>query len=184
MSRKKPGWTEPGPVVDRDALRAAEARKGTAAANPVLSLAPAPPQAVEWRHAGPSGFAGSGASQQPAVRRHEAPDGSAASGASVRAAASAASPAPAKDGSGDAKDTRSPAEIEADIEQARQRLADTLDELTERLSPRAVLRRGNSVVRGAFVAEDGSVRKDRAALAVGAVLSAIGGAVALRKLAR
>ena len=149
MSRKKPGWTEPGAVIDREAQRAAEARKGTAAANPVLSLAPAP--------------------QQPVARRHGASGGS---------------PVSAKDGSGDGKDTRSPAEIEADIERTRQRLADTLDELSERLSPRAVLRRGDSVVRGAFVAEDGSVRKDRAALAVGAVLTAVGGAVALRKLAR
>jgi len=161
MSRKKPGWTEPGAVIDRETQRAAEARKGTAAANPVLSLAPTPPQ--------------------PVVRRHGGSGGPTGSGASVR---STASPASAKDGSGDGKDTRSPAEIEADIERTRQRLADTLDELSERLSPRAVLRRGNSVVRGAFVAEDGSVRGDRAALTAGAVLTAVGGAVALRKLTR
>jgi hypothetical protein len=88
------------------------------------------------------------------------------------------------DPSKDAPDTRSPAEIEADIEQTRDRLAGTLDELTERLSPRAVLRKADSAVRGAFVAEDGAVRKDRAALAVGAVASAVGGLVALRRWRR
>ena len=165
MSRKKPGWTEPGAVIDREAQREArreaEARKGTAAANPVLSLAPNPPR--------------------PAVRRRAASGASGASAASTRSAGPTAS---AGDGSAGAPDDRSPAQIEADIERARQRLAGTLDELSERLSPRAVLRRGNAAVRGAFVAEDGSVRKDRAALAVGAVVSAIGGTVALRRLRR
>jgi hypothetical protein len=83
-----------------------------------------------------------------------------------------------------APDTRSPAEIEADIERTRARLADTLDELSERLSPRAVLRQANSSARGVFVAPDGSLRKDRAALAVGALVSVVGGAVALRQLRR
>jgi hypothetical protein len=168
MSRKKPGWTEPGAVIDREAQREArreaEARKGTAAANPVLSLAPNPPQ--------------------PSARRRAASGASGASGASAASTRSARPTASAGDGSAGAPDDRSPAQIEADIERARQRLAGTLDELSERLSPRAVLRRGNAAVRGAFVAGDGSVRKDRAALAVGAVVSAIGGTVALRGLRR
>jgi hypothetical protein len=141
MSRQKPEWTEPGAVPDQ----AEESRKGTAAAHPMLSLAPEP--------------------ATPAGRP------SAAAGA----AAGQAEHAP---------DTRSPAEIEADIERTRERLADTLDELSERLSPRAVLRRANSAARGVFAAPDGSVRKDRAALAVVALLSAIGGAVALRQSRR
>ena len=139
MSRKKPGWTEPGTVVDRTAIdHALEARKGTAAAHPVLSLAPAP---------------------APAVSRHEAAESN-----------------------GHAPDTRSPAQIEADITATRDRLAGTLDELSERLSPRGVLRQANSSVRGAFLAEDGSVRKDRAAMAVGALAAVLGGLVAARKL--
>lgn len=153
MSRNKPGWTEPGTVIDRTERGrkgtraratppAEEARMGTAAAHPVLSLAPKP--------------------QQP-VRRFSAS---------------------AQAGSGHEPDTRSPAEIEAEIERTRDRLADTLDELSERLSPRAVLRRANSSLRGVFVAEDGTVRKDRAALTVGALVSAVGGAVALRRLRR
>ena len=142
MSRKKPDWTEPGSVVDRAAPRADEARKGTAAQHPVLSLAPNPASPVRR----PSGSARADAGREPI--------------------------------------TGSPAEIEAEIERTRDRLAGTLDELTERLSPRAALRRANSSARGVFVAEDGSVRKDRAAMAVGALVSAIGGAVALRRLRR
>ena len=140
MSRKKPGWTEPGAVIDRDEP-AVESRKGTAAQNPVLSLAPTP--------------------QPPGTGR---------------AAGSADSDADAEHPS----DTRSAAEIEADIAQTRDRLAGTLDELSERLSPRAALRRANSSVRDVFVATDGSVRKDRAALTLGALLSVVGGLVAVR----
>jgi hypothetical protein len=147
MSRQKPGWTEPGAVADQ----AEEARKGTAAAHPVLSLAPEP--------------------AAPARRP---------SAASARRSASGGS----AEGAEQAPDTRSPAEIEAEIERTRARLAGTLDELAERLSPRAVLRRADSSMRGVFVAPDGSLRKDRAALAVGALVSAVGGAVALRRSRR
>jgi hypothetical protein len=143
MSRKKPGWTEPGTVIDRAAQQAADARKGTAAEHPVLSLAP---------------------NQQPPARRPSASTG----------ADAGHEPTPGA----------SPAEIEAEIERTRDRLAGTLDELTERLSPRAVLRRANGAVRGVFVAADGSVRRDRAALAAGALVSAVGGAVALRSRRR
>jgi len=191
MSRKKPGWTEPGPVIDQERraeLRAAEERKGTAAANPVLSLAPKPPEPGRRRPgAGASAAAGSGASAvraRPGTSDASVAARSARSGASAVSGASAWSGASAVDGSGGAPDARSPAEIEAEIERTRQRLADTLDELSERLSPRAVLRRADSSLRDAFVAEDGSVRRDRAALAIGAVVSAVGGVVALRKLRR
>ena len=133
MSAKKTAWTAPG-SIDPAADDAAEARKGTAAANPVLSLAPEP---------------------APGTRRGAGADGSAA-------------------------DHRSPAQIEAEIEQTRDRLAGTLDELTERLSPRAALRRADSAARGAFVNPEGAVRKDRAAMAAGTVLAVVGGWVALR----
>jgi hypothetical protein len=130
MSAKKSAWTAPGPIDE-----AGEARKGTAAAHPVLSLAP----------------------DKQAKRR----DGA--------------------DGAEAAPDNRSPAEIEADIEQTRDRLAGTLDELSDRLSPRAALRKANTAVRGAFVTPDGAVRKNRAAAVLGGVVSVVGGAVALRR---
>ena len=139
MSAKKPAWTAPGPI-DQAAHDPAEARKGTAAENPVLSLAPAP--AAGTRRNGSAG----------------------------------------DDGSGHAADTRSPAQIEAEIEQTRDRLAGTLDELSERLSPRAALRRADSAVRETFASPDGAVRKDRAAMAAGALLAAVGGCVALLRV--
>jgi hypothetical protein len=139
MSRKKPDWTEPGAVVDRPAIDdALESRKGTAAAHPVLSLAPAP---------------------RPVVRRDPA---AVVSGEVVT-------------------DHRSPAEIEADIAATRDRLAGTLDELSERLSPRGVLRQANSSLREAFLTEDGSVRRDRAAMAVGVLVALLAGWVAARR---
>jgi Protein of unknown function (DUF3618) len=133
MSAKKAAWTAPGSI--EPPTDSAEARKGTAAAHPVLSLSLAPPAGT---------------------RR----DGSSAG----------------KDGQ---PDTRTPAEIEADIAQTRVRLAGTLDELSERLSPRAAVRRANSNVRGAFVTPEGSVRKDRAAMVAGGLAAVVGGGVAL-----
>lgn len=138
MSAKKPAWTAPGPI-DPAAGNAVETRKGTAASNPVLSLAP---------------------ESRDSARR--------AMGAGGAGGATAAA------------DQRSPAQIEAEIEQTRDRLAGTLDELTERLSPRAALRRADTAARRAFTGPDGGVRKDRAAMAAGAVLATVGGCVALR----
>lgn len=135
MSANKPAWTSPGPV--EQSHEAAEARKGTAAADPVLSLAP------DHR-----GHRGSAADASP--NGQQAPD------------------------------KRTPAEIEADIELTRNRLAGTLDELTERLSPRAALRKANKTARGAFVTPDGDVRKGRAAMVAGAVTGVLGAVLALR----
>jgi hypothetical protein len=144
MSAKKHAWTEPGPIIDPDTHVAAESRKGTAAANPVLSLAPRPQPPIRTRAAGGG---------QNGHNGHER-----------------------------APDNRSPAQIEADIELTRDRLAGTLDELSERLTPRALMRRANTKARGLFVAQDGGVRKDRAAIAAGSVISVVGGCVALRRL--
>src|SRR6185503_9171818 len=108
MSAKKHAWTEPG-AIDQDA-DSAETRKGTAAANPVLSLAPR---------------------SQTSIGR-------------------ASSNGKAPRGSDQAADHRSPAQIEADIEHTRDRLAVTLDELTERLTPRALMRQAHARARGAF----------------------------------
>jgi hypothetical protein len=134
MSAKKAAWTAPGSIEPPTDDSAVEARKGTAAAHPVLSLSLAPP--ADARRNGSSGHEG-----QP--------------------------------------DTRTPAEIEAEIAQTRVRLAGTLDELSERLSPRAAVRRANSSVREAFTTGDGSMRKDRTAMAAGALAAVVGGGVAL-----
>lgn len=79
------------------------------------------------------------------------------------------------------KDTRSPAEIEADLDRTREHLSETLDELTERLSPRDLLRRGGLRVKYQLVSErTGEMRKQRLAVLLGAVSMMVGGMVALR----
>lgn len=99
-----------------------------------------------------------------------------------RAPATRPATAPVRTGPvhGEIMDHRSPAAIEADIAATRDRLAGTLDELSERLSPRGVLRQANTSARGVFLSEDGSVRKGRAALAVGGLVAVLGGLVAVR----
>ncbi|MBR7834491.1 DUF3618 domain-containing protein [Actinospica durhamensis] len=139
MSTKKRSWTEPGPI-DYETHTAADTRMGTAASNPVLSLAPRP--------ATPAGRGATAGN-----RSH---------------------------GSERTPDHRSPAQIEADIEQTRDRLAVTLDELTDRLTPRALLRQTNAKARAAFVAANGRVRVEQAALLAGTAASAVFAVVALR----
>jgi hypothetical protein len=136
------GWTVPGPI-DED-----EARKGTAAANPVLI---ATPNGV---------IAGSGAVQP--VKDHQAEE---------------AEEAP--------RDTRTPAEIEAEIDQTRAHLSNTLDELTERLSPANLARLGGRSAKAQFVdTETGRLKRGRTAAVAGSVAAAAGGLAALKRLRR
>ncbi len=129
-----PGGIEwsPASPVDRE-----EARKGTAAAKPVLVMTP---------------------------------DGAVAG---VRL-----------DGAGvHVKDIRSPAEIEADIDRTREHLAATLDELSDRLTPRNLARSGGRIVKAQFVdVETGKVRAGRVAVVAGGGVAMIAGLLALRGL--
>lgn len=134
-----------------------DAYKGTAAANPVLVLSPdAPP--VRAPYYGAPGKAGH-PEDRPASESGEQ-DAEAV------------------------RDTRSPAQIEADLTATRTRLSGTLDELQERLSPRTLARQTGRKVKGGFVDPDsGRVRRSRAALAAGAagaVVAALAAARALR----
>lgn len=87
---------------------------------------------------------------------------------------------PGPDGEG-ARDTRSPARIEADLDATRARLAETLDELQERLSPRTLARQTGRRVKGGFVDPGtGRVRRTRAALAAGVAAGAAGVLAAVR----
>jgi hypothetical protein len=65
---------------------------------------------------------------------------------------------------------RSYAEIQADLEAQRARLSSTVDAIAERVRPDALAQRGADKVRGAFVHPDGSLRIDRVAMVVGAVV--------------
>ena len=154
MAEKRTAWTVPGPVAD-------DAYKGTAAANPVLVLSPdaAPVRAPYYGTTRTTGHP-----EEPAAH----PGGGAAAEQDAEAV----------------RDTRSPAQIEADLTATRSRLSDTLDELQERLSPRTLARQTGRKVKGGFVDPDsGRVRRSRAALAAGAagaVVAALAAARALR----
>lgn len=135
-------WTVPG-RIDQD-----EARKGTAASDPVLVLTP------DGNVAG--------------VRL----DGPGAGTVATEA-----------DGAVPIRDTRSPAEIEAEIDRTREHLAATLDELSERLSPRSLARTGGRQIKAQFVdAETGRPRTARMAALAGGAGAVIGGLLALRSL--
>jgi len=57
-----------------------------------------------------------------------------------------------------------------DIEQTREQLADTIDALVDRASPKNVAARQLARVKAEFVAADGSPRVDQIGKAAGAVL--------------
>lgn len=75
---------------------------------------------------------------------------------------------------------RSLDEVEAELAAARLRLAGTVDELSDAVSPQQVARRQADRVRGYFVEPDGSLRSDRIAKVAGVVV----GLLALRTVVR
>lgn len=81
----------------------------------------------------------------------------------------AAVPAPA---------SRTPEQIQADIDETQQQLAATVDELSDRLSPQALAEDATGVVKGWFLHPDGSVKGKPLAI-VGGTLA---GLLVLRKL--
>ncbi len=70
-----------------------------------------------------------------------------------------------QDGAGE----RSPDRIVADIEQTRDRLAGTIDEITVRVAPKNVARKGADSLRAQFLHPDGSPRVERVAPIAGVV---------------
>jgi hypothetical protein len=75
---------------------------------------------------------------------------------------------------------RTPAEIEAEIERTRQRLAGTVDAIAYRVSPGQVARRGAESAKAQVVDERGHLRTGRAA-AIAAVAVAVIGLFAWRR---
>ena len=143
---KRGGFTAPGPIEQ------VEARKGTAATDPVLVLTP-DGNVAGVRIDGPHASDGPGAI---------ATDG---------------------DGVVQVRDNRSPAEIEADIDRTREHLAATLDELSDRLSPRSLARTGGRQVKAQFIdARTGRPRTVRLAVLAGGVGAVVGGLFALHSL--
>lgn len=76
--------------------------------------------------------------------------------------------------------SRTPAEIERDIEATRARLAISIDELADRVSPKNVAKRGAEKARLTVVDETGSPRTSRIA-AIGAAVATVAGIVLWRR---
>lgn len=71
-------------------------------------------------------------------------------------------------------DTRTPESIEGDIEQARDQLVATLAQIKAETAPAALARRGGKAVAGLFINEQGGVRPERIAAAVGVIAAIVG----------
>ena len=71
-----------------------------------------------------------------------------------------------------------------EIEQIRQRLAGTVDELVDRAHPKAVANRAVGNVKAKFVDETGSPRMETILPAVGIVAAVLAVLVVLRRLTR
>jgi hypothetical protein len=75
--------------------------------------------------------------------------------------------------------------LEREIEQTRQRLASTIDQLTHRASPRTIVRREVTSVKSHFVdLESGAPRTDNILKAAGAVAGVVVLLAVIRRVAR
>jgi hypothetical protein len=81
---------------------------------------------------------------------------------------------PAKDVEKAAPSVRSPAQIEADLDVVRARLAGRIDDLEDYVAPKNVARRGVDSVKRVFVDEYGGIKPDRVLMAAGAVVLLVG----------
>lgn len=84
---------------------------------------------------------------------------------------------PAKDAP-DAAPVRTPEQIQSDIDTAQRRLADQVDELSDRLAPQSLAEDALSRVKSVFVDEDGSPKAKPIAIVAGTLTSL----VVLRKI--
>ncbi|HJQ04393.1 MAG TPA: DUF3618 domain-containing protein [Nocardioides sp.] len=77
-----------------------------------------------------------------------------------------------------------PSEIEREIEEARDRLANTIDQLVYRSSPKTVIGREVAAVKAHYVDANGQPRTDNILKTVGGVVGVIAVFVVIRKIAR
>ena len=80
--------------------------------------------------------------------------------------------------------TRSPQDLEHDIEQTRDRLADTLDELLFRIKPKTIVHRQIEDTKAHFVDPQGNVRTEKVVAVAGAVVGVVVFFVVVRRLTR
>lgn len=81
-------------------------------------------------------------------------------------------------------DTRAPASIEDEIEATRERLAETIDQLVYRASPKTIVRREAASVKAHFVDAQGKVRTGNVFKLAGAVAGVVAIVVVLRKVTK
>jgi hypothetical protein len=74
--------------------------------------------------------------------------------------------------------------LEREIEETRERLADTIDQLVHRANPKNIVRREIASVRSHFVAPDGSPRTDNILKVVGGVVGVVAVFAVLRAVTR
>lgn len=75
-----------------------------------------------------------------------------------------------------------PDDLVDEIEQIRDRLADTVDALIDRTNPKNIARRGLANVKGRFVDETGSPKLGTILPVVGGTVAVVVGIVVIRKL--
>ena len=80
----------------------------------------------------------------------------------------------AKDAVKDAPPPRSAAQIEADLDVVRARLAGRINDLEDYVAPKNVAKRGVDSAKRVFVDEYGGIKPDRVLMAVGAVVLLVG----------
>jgi hypothetical protein len=78
----------------------------------------------------------------------------------------------------------SPSTIERDMEETRERLAETIDELLYRTNPKTVVRRELAVVKGYFVDSQGNPRTENILKVVGGIAGFVGMLVVIRRVTR
>jgi hypothetical protein len=75
-----------------------------------------------------------------------------------------------------------PDDLVDEIEQIRERLASTVDQLIDRSNPKNIARRQFESVKARFVDETGSPRLENIAPVVGGIVAVVAGIVVVRKL--
>ncbi len=74
--------------------------------------------------------------------------------------------------------------LEREIEATRERLADTIDQLVYRASPKTIARREVNAIKAYYVAPDGSPRTDNILRTAGVVAGVVAVFVALRTIVK
>jgi hypothetical protein len=81
-------------------------------------------------------------------------------------------------------DAERPESIEREIEQTRERLAETIDQLIYRTSPKTIVRREVHAVKATFVDADGNPRTENILKVAGGVAGVVALLVVIRRVTR